>query len=324
MHRELRLLAYNTFLMHIRLPSRSFGVDVMAAPDYRARAEEIGRAVAGEYDVAAFVEVFDEAEQRAVLAGWDRRALAHALGPAESWFPVPRKSSGLLTVLDGVPLARTECHIFRRRGVFWRDADVLGNKGVLLAEVDVGGPANLEVYSTHLIAGNDFLKRPGGRFGPNPFRHHQTDELLAFLERVHRPANVAIVVGDFNVAAGDPDYEQLRRAFDAAGFDDVWAIHGSGPGDTYCETPPRAIPCQPDPADPRYCAERDEPPAGVRAKRIDYAWLQRPTDDHRLTVSVRTVRRRPFPRDPSAEDHEAMPYLSDHVALHLELEIDAG
>ena len=59
--------------------------------------------------------------------------MAHALGPEESWLPLPRKSSGLLTVLDGVTLIRTDRHTFRRRGVLWRDADVLANKGVLLA-----------------------------------------------------------------------------------------------------------------------------------------------------------------------------------------------
>ena len=81
---ELRVLAYNTFLLHIRLPTRRFGHDVMAAPAYRHRAREIGTTMAGRYDVVALMEVFDENEQAAVLDGWAGRDADHVAGPGPS------------------------------------------------------------------------------------------------------------------------------------------------------------------------------------------------------------------------------------------------
>lgn len=46
---------------------------------------------------------------------------------------------------------------------------------MLLVEIDVGGPANLEPYSTHLVAGNDLRPRTEGVHPPNPFRLRQGD-----------------------------------------------------------------------------------------------------------------------------------------------------
>jgi endonuclease/exonuclease/phosphatase family metal-dependent hydrolase len=294
---ELRVLAYNTFLMHIRLPTRGFGRDVMAAPAYRDRAREIGTTVAGRYDAVAFMEVFDENEQAAVLDGWASRGVDHVLGPGPS---VLRKSSGLLTVVDGPALARTCLHRFLQRGSPCYDADVLANKGVLLAEIDVGGPANVELYSTHLVAGNDFRRRGGAAHAPNPFRLRQVEELLAFVRRVHHPSNVAVVVGDLNVDASAPagpaadEFHAVRAAFQEGGFDDVWEVHGSGTGDTFHGV-------------------------GMRPKRIDYAWLQRPSADHKIVVSPTAIRPRSFPRVSGAPGVDAMPFLSDHLALDLTL-----
>ena len=319
---QFRLLAYNAFLMHIRVPARSFGRDVMAAPAYRFRAHEIGETVAGRYDAVALMEVFDENEQAAVLEGWSARRSDHVLGPGPSLL---RKSSGLLTVVDGATLARTAHHRFVQRGSLLHDADVLANKGVLLAEIDVGGPANLELYSTHLVAGNDFRPRAEGVHPPNPFRLRQVEELLAFVRRAHRPANVALVVGDLNVdsaAEAGPavdEHRAVRDAFGRDGFDDVWETHGSGAGYTFCEVGAAAQICAPDPADDHHCAEPVGGDPGVAAKRIDYAWLQRPTDDHRVVVAVNAIRRRSFPRAAEAPDHGAMPFLSDHLALDLDL-----
>lgn len=322
MRARFRLLAYNAFLMHIRVPARSFGPDVMAAPAYRARAVEIGRAVADGYDAVALMEVFDENEQAAVASGWSGRNVELVLGPGPSLL---RKSSGLMTVVDGAGLVRTANHRYARRGSALYDADVLANKGVLLAEINLGGPANLELYSTHLVAGNDFRRRAGGDHPPNPFRLIQVEELLEFVRRVHRPANVAIVVGDLNVdaaAEAGPAADErrtVREAFVHAGFDDLWEAHGAGPGYTFSKIGATSHICATDPRHDRYCAEPGERTAGVLAKRLDQAWLQRPAEDHRIVVSVRAIRRRSFPRAPGAPGRDAMPFLSDHLALELEL-----
>ncbi len=323
---QLRLLAYNTFLMHIRLPTRGFGHDVMAAPAYRDRAREIGTTVAGHYDAVALMEVFDENEQAAVLDGWAARRADHVLGPGPT---VLRKSSGLLTVVDGPTLTRTAHHRFTQRGSLLYDADVLANKGVLLAEIDVGGPANLELYSTHLVAGNDFRRRTGAVHPPNPFRLRQVEELLAFVRRVHHPSNMALVVGDLNVDAAAKtgpaadEHQAVRAAFGRDGFDDVWEAHGSGAGYTICEVGTAAQICTQDAADARYCAEPAGEDLGVRPKRLDYAWLQRPNVDHKIVVAVSAIRRRSFPRAAGAPGHVAMPFLSDHLALDLGLAMSA-
>jgi len=299
---ELRVLAYNTFLLHIRLPTRRFGHDVMAAPAYRHRAREIGTTMAGRYDVVALMEVFDENEQAAVLDGWAGRDADHVAGPGPS---VLRKSSGLLTVVDGPTLTRTAHHRFAQRGSPLYDADVLANKGVLLAEIDVDGPAALELYSTHLVAGNDFRRRGEAGSSPNPFRLRQVEELLAFIRLVHHPSNVALVVGDLNVdadAASGPavdEHRAVRAAFRRSGFDDLWELHGSGPGTTFG-------------ADPA------ETP-----KRIDYAWLQRPNADHKIVVTPRAICTCAFQRAAGAPDSDAMPFLSDHLALDLRLAVSS-
>lgn len=323
------MLSYNTFLLHVELPWRGGPIRLEAKPAWPARAAELGRALAGQYDVAALSEVFDEPELRAVLSGWDRRPATHALGPGRRRIPLVGKSSGLVTVADGLPLVRRAVRRFAAKGVSWRDADAFASKGALLVEVDVGAAGNLEVYSTHLIAGNDFLKRPGGPFTANAaVRHRQVEELVAFIRQVHLPGNVALVVGDFNVPAHDPyegvpdrDYERLRSVFEQEGFADVWAEHGRGAGFTNCHGAPPGAVCRPDPDAPHYCAEPAELPVGARAARIDYAWLQRPEPAHLVAASVVAVRRRSFPRRPEADGYDMAPFLSDHLGLHLELDV---
>lgn len=324
----LRVLVYNTFLLTLRLPRPADAVDLAAGRASAARARELGPAIAGRYDVAALCEVFHERERRAVLAGWPGAAVDHAVGPGRR-APLLGASSGLLTIVDGPRITRTATHEFRHRGVLWRDADPLAAKGVLLAEIDAGAAGNLEVYSTHLMAGNDFLKRRDGAYGSiTAVRHRQVDEVVEFVGQCHRPENVALLVGDFNLVAAHSDeappahvYGGLRDRLDRAGFDDVWAGHGSGPGYTYCDRGHPADACRLDPVAPELCAEPAAPPAGKGAKRIDYAWLQRPDPAHRARVTVRSVRRRSFPRSPGAEGYGRVPHLSDHLGLHLELSL---
>lgn len=325
----MRLLSYNTFLLHVELGRPESRFQIHAKPAYQARATEIGRTLAGRYDVVALCEVWDEAEQRAVLAGWDGRPASHTVGPARTRIPLVGKASGLLTVVDGLPVVRRAARAFRDRGQRRHDADAFANKGVLLTEVDVGERGNLEVYSTHLIAGNDFVKRRGDPFGATAaVRQRQVDELAAFVREVHRPTNAALVVGDFNVPAHDPgaedpgrQYERLRRTLDGAGFADVWVEHGRGGGFTHCRDAPLNAICGPDPDAPEHCLEPAKPTLGAGAARIDHAWLQRPQEAHRVAVSVASVRRRSFPRAPGADGHELAPFLSDHLALDLEMEV---
>ena len=78
-----------------------------------------------------------------------------------------------------------------------------------MVEVEVlPGAGRLEVYSTHLIYGTGLV---GGRATHDPVRRHrlrmaQVDELVAFVQRVHDPANVVAIVGDCNVPALAPTF----------------------------------------------------------------------------------------------------------------------
>lgn len=334
---NLRLLFYNAFLLRagrVPLPGRTRYLH--SAPAVEARADELGCRLVGRYDVAALCEVFDASEQQAIMAGWYRRDRARAgrpwprtaSGPPERPRRVPLvKTSGLFTVVDGPRVARTATHQYRFRGHRFLDADAWAHKGALLVEVDVGAAANLEVYSTHLIWGGDLLLRRerGHRSAVADFRQAQSHEMLDFVRRTHHPGNATLLVGDFNIDAlhPSPAYADLTAAMGDAGFDDLWLEHGIGPGHTCDARVLRDAIAVPDPASPDLCRDDHEPPpAAAAGKRIDFAWLRRPTVGDAsggVQVSVQSVRRACFPREPGVDGYGDLPYLSDHLGLHLEL-----
>ncbi len=337
--RIVRLLFWNAYLLRPRIipygpPLPAVGR--LAAPAVPERATAIGRTLAGAYDIVALAEVFDPAERKRVLEGWAGRPDATAVvGPERSVAPLANASGGLLTIADGLRLTRTDRYVFRARGERRYDADAWANKGVLLAEVDpgVGGPGRIEVFSTHLYWGTGLL---GGARALDPERRRalrsaQIAELVAFVARAHRPENVAIVVGDFNVPAHDPDgpdpagaYDELSAALGSLGLVDTWAEAGVGPGFT-CG--PATDPFdEDDPDAPGYLL--DDPaadPAGEASRperlRIDSVWVQRAAADHRLAVTFGRPRRRAFPRPVGAPRLADLPRLSDHLALSVELTV---
>jgi endonuclease/exonuclease/phosphatase family metal-dependent hydrolase len=339
---RLRLVAWNTFLLRPRLIPRGLplpAVGEMAAPAVADRAVAIGQALAGAYEVSALTEVFDPIERRLVLGGWDGRPGVSALAGPERSFP-PRgpaafASSGLFTVVDGLPLTRTEQLRYQTRGDRRHDADAWSNKGALLVEVDpLGGSAGkVEIYSTHLLFGTGLLP---GRLAADPERRHQlrmqqVDELVAFVAGAHRPENLVVVVGDFNVPAHDaaqgrrPDRWRLDLTSRMArlGLVDAWIERGVGPGPTYGRADAGFDDEDPD------CPGRlaDDPAraeAGAERARIDYIWVQSASLEHRLEVSIGRPRRRAFPRPADAPDHARLPRLSDHLAVELDLVVRPG
>lgn len=347
---DLRLLFYNTFLLRAgRLPLPGPARYLHTKPVVDERARELGARLAGRYHVAALCEVFDQGERRAILAGWapgrDRRVGTAArrwrhrpgtrprtaIGPPILARRLPRlKSSGLFTIVSGHRLARTGTHLYRSRGHRFLDADAWAHKGALLVEVDVGLAANVEIYSTHLIWGGDLLFRRerGHRSAVADFRQAQSHELLDFVRRTHVPGNTTLIVGDFNIDAvdGSAAYGDLTAAMSDAGFVDLWLEHGTGPGYTCDARVLREAIAVADPQEPDLCLDPLDVAgldgAGVDdAKRIDFAWLRRPSAVDGVTVDVRTVRRALFPRDPASPGFDEMPYLSDHLGLHLDLGI---
>lgn len=334
---RLRLVAWNTFLLCPRLIPWGLplpAVGEMAAPAVADRAVAIGQALAGAYEVSALTEVFDPIERRWVLEGWGDRPGVTAVAGPERTFP-PRgpaafASSGLFTVADGVPVTRTDRLRFETRGDRRHDADAWSNKGVLLVEVDpLGGSAGkVEIYSTHLLFGTGLLP---GRHAVDPERRHQlrmqqVDELVAFVAGAHRPENLVVVVGDFNVPARDPAqglrpdrwHLDLAARMARLGLVDVWVEWGVGPGPTYGRA--EDIFDEEDPNCPgRLVDDPDRGGAGAERQRIDYIWVQSASLEHRLEVAVGRPRRRAFPRPADAPDHARLPRLSDHLAVELEL-----
>ncbi len=334
----LRLLFLNAFLLRpVSLGLGPLRWEPGAAPAVADRATELGRTLVGEYDVIALAETFTPADRERVLAGWEGRPRpAIAVGPEGGWRRDAGRttvSSGLVTIVDGPVLVRTQQHRYTTGGHRLADADPWAAKGVLLVEVDVGLPGRIEVYSTHLCAGGGLLPVGGDRLvGTDAVRRAQAAELAAFVQAHHRPGNLAVVAGDMNVAersahTADPaaPHRDLATALAPAGLDDLWEGAGRGPGPTSGLDRHGAALGVLDPTDERFASDDAAPaevtgPDGLEpSERIDRVFVQRPQPRHEVEVRDTVIRRRPFPRRADAPERHRLAHLSDHLGLHVEL-----
>jgi endonuclease/exonuclease/phosphatase family metal-dependent hydrolase len=315
---DLQVLFANTYLLRVPLPGpfSRFG-HFHAKPAVQARACEYG-GVLGEYDVAALCEVFRTDDLEAMLDHWVGATRPEvALGPGHEGGR--RASSGLVTLAHGPRIVRTASREFPHQGSHLRDSDAWSAKGALLVEVELpGAGANLELVSTHLIAGGDFADTVHHRARTERWRFAQVDEVMALATNAHRHGNASLVVGDFNVEARTDAGDRLADLMASAGYRDLWSEHGVGPGwtcDAVAVGPPVTTPAT---DDDRFCADpaEDHP----QAERIDYAFW-RPADDAPDAVVVTDLRRRVFRRPAASPESDVMPLLSDHVALHLDLSV---
>lgn len=313
---SLSLLVLNTFLLRILpLPERSMS-RIGGSPYTSKRAGEL-RQVLADYDVAALCEVFNSREVQSLRKAHPhfRTQLGAHTGPSAGAGRFT--SSGLMT-LSKQPIVRTAAHRFAHRGSILHDPDAHAAKGVTLAEINVGLDRNLEVYNTHLIAGNDLIPRQTVRRNPDEvadIRQAQVEEVLSFVSKYHRDGNATLVVGDFNVAADSTEGKQLNVAMGGHDFVDLWDDESRGIGATVqlAERPEFFIQ---DPTDERFFADLSDPDLSVdpAPPRIDYAFWRAGT-----SISVDKIRRRALPRDPSANGRDVMPWMSDHAGLHLDL-----
>lgn len=338
---RLRLVFWNTFLLQPRPIPGGPGLPAigeLAAPAVADRAVAIGRALKNRFDVAALAEAFEAPDHERLVEAWGSSGLRTAKGPGRSLLrgPLGFASSGLFTITHGRRIVRERTLRFTQRGSYLHDADALANKGVLLVEIDLPRhEGNLELYSTHLCWGTGLV---GGTVADDPVRRHRTrmeqlDELVAFVERTHRPANVAIVVGDMNVPALDPaypdgptaQYDDLTGRLGALDMEDLWPILGTGAGAT-CGAAVDAFADQRDPGDPDALSDRGGGPGAdprlvAERVRIDYVFLQTPRERHRVGVRAESMRRLAFPRPDNARARDRLARLSDHVALGVDLAV---
>lgn len=281
---SLRLAFWNTWLLAPRFwrgGPRVPGLPTWYGPDVIRRAPLVADAVRDRFDVVALSEVWDVVEQDAVADAW----------PEARWVEGPGRrfpgitGSGLGTLLSpSVELVRSARYTYRSNGDP-RDSDWFASKGALFTSVEVHPDLPpVEVLSTHLFAGGDLLPAPGAHHEP---RHHrvrldQLDELIGFIERMHDPACVLLVVGDLNVGARDDTvadptarYRDLEERMARAELVDLWAAHGVGPGHTCTFTSPDDLPPDPDEPD-RVLDDSDQDPATAAGERIDYLFLHVP------------------------------------------------
>lgn len=327
---SLRLAFWNTWLLAPRLwpgGPRVPGWKQLGLPaDVTERCALVAQAAAGRFDVTAMSEVFDPEEQEAVAAAWP--SAEAVIGPTRRRLKMT--GSGLMTMVDPsrARVIASARHAYLAGGDF-RDSDTLSTKGALLVRVEavIAGAASapaVDVFSTHLIAGGEFLPIPGH---DDHARHHrarmaQLDELLAFIGREHDPALPLLVMGDLNVAADDPDpiladprvrYDELADRLGSIGLRDVWADHGIGPGHTCTFTDAVELPADRDDPDQVADIARADPETQP-GERIDYLWLHVPEG---IEVTVGRPRRWAFPGRPARGGPAGS--LSDHLALSVTL-----
>ena len=307
-------------------------LDLMASLGRRVRAVEAARMVAREYDLAALCEVFTKTTRdRMLQEAGKQRPIKHAAGPSAG--PgVGRVGSGLLGLCmeqaGARRLLRAAWRPFSRHGDPMRDGDAWATKGVLLLEVALG-PGKLELYSTHLLWGNDLLasdrrllRLAAPRLQPDrllDLRLSQVDDLLAFYREQHEPGNMALVAGDFNLRAHEPEqYAALTERMATVNMRDAWPYPGrvrpAPGGETVCTSASGRISRleRLGPMDAEgYLDDRRETPRGQG--RVDYLFAQDPAPEHTFNLDLTRIRRRAFPR--AAHDARDQRFLSDHVGL---------
>lgn len=238
-----------------------FGLPWPLAPDAEARCRRIAATI-GEagVDVLALQEVWSSELQAAfAVAGYHRVCDEDAslIG-----------GCGLLT-LSRHPVRGAELRHFAAEGGIER----VVQKGVLRTVLALPG-GDLDVWNLHLQSG----------LADAEVRTAQIDELLAWLGG-DAAVPFAAVVGDFNCAPGDAEFERLSAGLRTLGFE-----HAPCGAPTYdASSNPLATP---------------EPPA-----EIDHLFVRWPARDDAVPRRARRVHDTPGP----------LGFVSDHYGVELEL-----
>lgn len=226
--RELRVICYNVqFLPGIAAVKNKRG-------DAEYRAHEIGRQAAG-FDVVGLQEVFDaRAAER--IAGELKSAWGESYHAVVHDAPDDGRASGGLFLASRLPILEShQWHFTPFKDPDKPRPDDFAAKGVLHARLALGpeaGGSFMDVFVTHLIAGNDEV------------RPVQYAELALFVRRHSDPDSPALIMGDMNTdgAPGGQDdpasryhllMTLLRDARPEAELVDVWPyLHGREIGAT--------------------------------------------------------------------------------------------
>lgn len=175
---EQSFLFLNTWLMDVWIFRE--GPDGGKKPAVEDRAQAIGRQLSASTDIALLAEVFEDNVKDNILSAWSAGE-PHVVEDSQRR---TGQSSGLVTMSREYSLSDKEVYRYK----FESGSDRLADKGVLLARLDCGfGESQLELYNTHLNAGDDSARK------------FQVLELVTFIARTHNENNIAIIGGDFNI-----------------------------------------------------------------------------------------------------------------------------
>lgn len=264
--------------------------------------------------------------------------------------------SSLFTISHSFPITRSAQHTYENKGKAFTinpligprfdvslDSDFYANKGVLLTEIDTGF-GRVEVFSTHLMFGGGLPKaaetianaatpigdhisesNPEERF---PIQLRQIEELIQFYRVNHRPQNIAIICGDFNIDGSNADkVAQLKNRLAAIGMKDAWAdgpfVNNLAGGqtarndddETKLQEANFVNVCTELANHSDYCDDTLGPghaPPPDCVGRFDYIFVEDPQPLHECNVDLSRVRRRQFRR---VQDSEGQFFLSDHLGL---------
>jgi hypothetical protein len=349
-----------------------FTINFSAKPDIPERAFEIGREAVN-YDIFSLVEVWDDSSKNKVLAFGDERLkntpnlklyqgscfTGPGLPVAGSW---KQFGSGLLVVAPQLSASDGGTSVYEPDGVNRKmaggcdfgalvDTDRFANKGVQLTVIDLV-MGKLDLYSTHLYSGGDGLNLPGMLGKPtdeekDKIKVAQVWRLVDFISSTHDPSHVAMIAGDFNIAANKAIYttfanalsQVMCRDFKPTTFDDLWvnpayddilstlkdqgrtnrddpSDHGDGHTDfsNVCAFKAPGSTVTPGNGQDFYCDD-SRPDTGTAGERIDYIFLERPRFSHEFMLDVSRIRRRAFKRVQPG----TVAYLSDHLGLEVTL-----
>ena len=162
----------------------------------------------------------------------------------------------------------------------------------------------------------------------------QLDELIHFVTRTHKPENVPVIVGDFNINAHDPaaytfggvagtPYQHLCGRMQAIDMYDLWEarnrhkVDGATFGYTSNIKDRKRTICAVDSRDEGYCDDLTAPEQS--GTRIDYIFVQEQRPEHGLMLDFTRPRRVSFERPPNAEGYDKIGFMSDHVGLAMTL-----
>jgi endonuclease/exonuclease/phosphatase family metal-dependent hydrolase len=278
-------------------------------PNVPARGQAIAERLAC-FDVVALQETINDQRRREIFDRLETagrtcgkrsrlpsgRMFAFVEGPAVgdgSWLPLVGNELALATRL---PIIATDSHIYRDAA----EEEVLAAKGVLHARLARGPDDLIDVFVTHLQAGQEH----------GEVRRRQIGELAAFIRAAARTGvGPVLVLGDFNVRGAfvdrqDPgsDYNFLRRSLDAAvaprRLADAWLATRAGDPDAASGTKPRMLP---------------DGTLRPHEERIDYVFVAGAD-----SLRPSSVAREFFPSE-IIVDGRPLGHLSDHAALLAEV-----